>query len=505
MKKIKWYEFLTPLFLAIFPILSLMNANLEFVTFTAILRTLFISLAVTAVFYAIFFLTLRDPLKAGLLSGLLILLLLTYGNVYLLLTQRAGLAIPHWLLLTIYAVLFLGVGALIAFRVKDVKTLNSAVLMGFLAISVYLLVSIGIYQYRVYHTEAAAADTNNPNASTLSEAELANLPDIYLILVDGHARSDVLRDVYGYDNAAFTGRLEELGFWVADCSTSNYPGTYFSTASMFGMDYLHHIYTDGTLVFPPLNESTVFQTLQDHNYQTVTFENFVFEHFNINNDLRYAREATLTGSISEFEKLVVDTSILRILIDMDGVFPESWVRPFDDNLYLRHYRDTLYALDTLPTLPALPGNNFVYAHLLVTHDPFVFNADGTFNPTRKINGEEYVQSAEFIDSVLPDILEEIIAKSDKPPIIIVMGDHGAIVKGRPIEERMMNLFAIYLQGQDPSQAGFYENLSLVNVFRLLFDDLFGADYSPLEDRSYEIWNNADLADIDAVVYPTCSP
>ncbi len=222
--------------------------------------------------------------------------------------------------------------------------------MGFLAISVYLLISIGIYQYRVYHTQAAD-EANEDVGSTLSEAEIANLPDIYLILVDGHARSDVLRDVYGYDNTDFTNQLEDLGFWVADCSTSNYPGTYFSTASMFGMDYLHHIYTDGTLVFPPLNESTVFQTLQDHNYQTVTFENFVFEHFNINNDLRYAREATLTGSISEFEKLVVDTSILRILIDMDGVFPESWVRPFDDNLYLRHYRDTLYALDTLPTLP----------------------------------------------------------------------------------------------------------------------------------------------------------
>ncbi len=509
MKKIKWYEVLTPLFLAIFPILSLMNANLEFVTFTAILRTLFISLAVTAVFYAIFFLILRDPLKSGLLSGLLIFLLLTYGNVYLLLTQRAGLAIPHWLLLTIYAVLFLGVGALIAFRVKDVKTLNSAVLMGFLAISVYLLVSIGIYQYRVYHTEAAAADTNNPNASTLSEAELANLPDIYLILVDGHARSDVLRDVYGYDNAAFTGRLEELGFWVADCSTSNYPGTYFSTASMFGMDYLHHIYRDDdNLVFPPLNESTVFQILHDHNYQTVTFQNFVFQHFNINDDIRFAREATLTGSISEFEKLVVDTSILRILTDLNGVFPESWVRPFDDNLLLRHYRDTLYALDTLPTLPtlpALPGNKFVYAHLLVTHDPFVFKADGSFNPTRKINGEEYVESAQFIDSVLPDILAEIIAKSDKPPIIIVMGDHGAIVKGRPIEERMMNLFAIYLQGQDPAAAGFYENVSLVNVFRLLFNDLFDANYGLLDDRSYEIWNNADLADIDALVWPTCSP
>ncbi len=275
--------------------------------------------------------------------------------------------------------------------------------------------------------------------------------------MDGYTRSDVLEDVYGLDNSEFVSELEDLGFWVADCSTSNYPITYLSTASMFGLDYLHHLYEDSDhLVLPPLNESTVFKTLSDHDYQTITFQNFVFAHFNINDDIRYAREGTFTGSITEFERLIVDTSILRILIDMDGAFPDAWAYPFDDNLYLRHYRDTLYALDTLPTLPEveLPGNKFVYAHLLVTHDPFVFHADGSFNDTKSITPEEYVESVEYIDSVLPAILQEIIVKSDQPPIIIVMGDHGAIVKGRPIEERFENLFAIYTQGTDPVDAGF---------------------------------------------------
>ncbi len=505
MKKTKWYEFLTPLLLAIFPILSLAQGNIDFVKLSALYRPLLITLAVTAAFYLLWFLALRDPVKAGLLSGGLVFILLSYGNLYLILTERFGLTVDHRWLLSAVAIFYGLLAALMVFRVGDARPLNSAVELGVVAIIAYLAITIGIYEYRVAHTRATTVESGAPPASQLSAESLAELPDIYLILVDGHTRSDVLRDAYDLDNADFTGQLEEMGFWVADCSTSNYPSTYFSTASMFGLDYLHHLYEDGTLVFPALSESAVFQTLSDHDYQTITFQNFVFEHFNINDDLRFAREDTFTGSITEFERLLVDTSVLRVLIDMEGAFPEAWVYPFDDNLYLRHYRDTLFALETLPTLPLLPGNKFVYAHLLVTHDPFVFRADGSFNDTRTFDGAVYVQSVEYIDSVLPDIVAEIIENSDQPPIIIVMGDHGAIVKGRPIEERFATLFAIYLQGQGPAAAGFYENLSLVNVFRLLFNDLFDADYALLDDRSYAIWNNEDLADINALVNIPCKP
>jgi hypothetical protein len=88
---------------------------------------------------------------------------------------------------------------------------------------------------------------------------------------------------------------------------------------------------------------------------------------------------------------------------------------------------------------------------------------------------------------------------------MVMGDHGAVVKGRPLEERFENLFAIYLQGADPEAAGFYDSVSLVNVFRLVFNDLFGVDYALLDDRSYNVWQTRDLADIDLLVDTYCSP
>jgi hypothetical protein len=503
-KKTSWFEYLSPVFLAIFPILSLALENIEFIKLGSFLRSVIIAVVVVGAFDAIIYLLLKDQRKAGILAGLIVFLLLTYGNVYLALEERMKEPVDHGLLLVFYLVVIILVGVLIVRVVKDARELNLAIFFGGLAIVGFLLFSIGLYEYRVFNSEARSADADAQFQTNLTDEEISALPDIYLILLDGHTRSDVLRDVYDYDNSEFTSQLEEMGFWVADCSLSNYPGTNFSTGALFEMDYLHNVYEDlDNLVFPSLNETAVFQILDNHHYSTVSFHNFLFEHFNITDDIRLAKEDKLFGSINEFEKMAVDTSILKILIDMEGAFPRSWVIPFEDDFYLTHYRDTMYALDALPDLPNMDGPKFVYAHILVTHDPFVFNPDGSYKPSKKITGVEYRDSVEFIDNTLPDIVEEIIRKSDTPPIILIMGDHGAIIKGRPIEERMSILFSIYLQGNEPLD--FYPEITPVNVFKLIFNHLFDADYELVEDRSYEIWDAADLGDYYLRVFPQCKP
>jgi hypothetical protein len=273
---------------------------------------------------------------------------------------------------------------------------------------------------------------------------------------------------------------------------------------MFEMDYLHNVYRNyDNLVLPPLNNTAVFQTMDDYQYQLVTFSNFVFDHFNIQDDLRLAKQDRLFGRINEYEKMLVDTSILRTVTEMEGVFPASWVALFEEDHLYTHYRDTVYALETLPTLPEMDGRKFVYAHLLTTHDPFVFKADGSFNPADKITAENYTYTVEYTDEVLPGIVEEIIASSEVPPVIIVMGDHGAPIKATPIEERLSILFAIYLQGEKP--AGFYNYITPVNAFRLVFNYLFDADLDLVEDSSFAIWNKANLGEIDEPVSVPCSP
>ena len=63
-------------------------------------------------------------------------------------------------------------------------------------------------------------------------------PDIYYILTDAYARSDVLKDYFGYDNSAFEEYLERKGFKVARQSSSNYPYTTLVVNSVFNLGYV---------------------------------------------------------------------------------------------------------------------------------------------------------------------------------------------------------------------------------------------------------------------------
>ncbi len=45
-------------------------------------------------------------------------------------------------------------------------------------------------------------------------------PDVYFLVLDAYGRSDVLKEVIGFDNSAFLDRLERKGFFVARRSTS---------------------------------------------------------------------------------------------------------------------------------------------------------------------------------------------------------------------------------------------------------------------------------------------
>jgi hypothetical protein len=56
-------------------------------------------------------------------------------------------------------------------------------------------------------------------------------PDVYYIILDMHARSDVLKALYGYDDTWFIGALEQRGFYIASQSTSNYSSTLQSLSS----------------------------------------------------------------------------------------------------------------------------------------------------------------------------------------------------------------------------------------------------------------------------------
>jgi len=498
-QKTELYQHLTPVFIAIFPILSLAFENIIYVQFSSIIRSLLISMAAAYIFYLMIFLVIRNWHKAGILASLAIFFLLSYGNAYIFIEDRFGDSIKHRYLLVIFLLAFVLIGILVIFKLKNPGNTNTAIFFGGLVIVSYLLFSIGWNEVKQRRAGYISDEKTSENA-TVSESE--KLPDIYLIILDGHTRSDVLKTVYDYDNSDFINELESMGFWVADCAQANYPGTNLSFSSLFEMDYLHNIFDNfNDLVLPPMNRTASIKILADSNYKIVKFDNYVMNHFDVKEDILFSRDDAIFGSINEFEAIVVDTSILRILIDMEGFFPDTWVRPFKDDIYLTHYRDSVFVLDKLPDIKKIEEPLFVYAHLLVTHDPFVFLPDGSYGSSKQGEKVDYRNAVEFIDTTLPEILNEIINESEEPPVIIVMGDHGATIKTGIIEDRMSILFALYLQGEKPEERSSY--FSPVNAFRIIFNHLFNFQFDLIEDVGYPIWSISDLGNVSESINVGC--
>jgi len=93
--------------------------------------------------------------------------------------------------------------------------------------------------------------------------------------------------------------------------------------------------------------------------------------------------------------------------------------------------------------------------------------------------EGYVGQLIFINKKVETLVDEILSKSDVPPIVILQGDHGIRWgKGRGID--ILN--AYYLPGKDNQLL--YESITPVNSFRIIFNLYFGTNYDLLEDEGY---------------------
>ena len=102
-----------------------------------------------------------------------------------------------------------------------------------------------------------------------------NRPDIYYIILDGYARSDVMQELFNFDNSAFLERLRHKGFFVARGSTANYCQTPLSLSSSLNLDYLDDLVkglgSDQTALHELIARNRLAETLRPLGYSFVTF------------------------------------------------------------------------------------------------------------------------------------------------------------------------------------------------------------------------------------------
>jgi hypothetical protein len=276
------------------------------------------------------------------------------------------------------------------------------------------------------------------------------------------------------------------------------------------MDYLDQAQLEAEQSDPE-DRRPIHRRLQDHLAVPVRLKQLGYEYIHIANwwqpsstNVDADRLYRWRGE-SEFSTSFWRTTLMRAFDSgTPPLEPGSWPR-------LREYTET--ELEALDRVPDLGGPKFVFAHLMLPHEPYMFDRDGSFMTEEQVAEqglhESFVRQLEFTNSRLLTMVDDILASSDEPPIILIQADEGPFpdryearvldfdwhdATTGELEQKSGILSAFYLPGVDHETAGLHPSITPVNSFRIVFNEYFGGTLPLLPGRIYAHTNQRDFFD-----------
>jgi hypothetical protein len=410
--------------------------------------------------------------KRGILITLLILMFFTYGIVYETIQNLTGIE-----LLLVYGLIFILSTFFLIRTKRNVYTLNKV--LNIIAISFILINIVQLITFEIDNDENLFAFDNEQPLLNLD-----NKPDIYYIILDGYANSTILKEFYKYNNKEFEDFLIKKGFYVSTKSRSNYPETLLSLNSSLNMDYFN--VTNKPLervLYISIQNTKVMQLLNKAGYKIINLSSSGYIANMEAADLNVNYASFLT---SEFYALLFRYTMLRIV---KGHIPSI-------DLYRERIFKTFSKLGDIKREMAKSDDpTFVFAHILLPHPPYVFGTDGelpkgSYRIDLKYWGhsvksmELYKNQLVFLNKMMMKVIDNIVSNARDNSIIILQSDHGPyhIIDNNRNNVRMKNFTAFLLPKGDENI--FYNSITPVNIFRLIFNHYFKTHYDLLEDKNY---------------------
>lgn len=375
---------------------------------------------------------------------------------------------------------------------------------------VLLLTTAISLAFQLYHAGFSASPVTAEHLSPTDQVQPTNTakPDIYYIILDRYAGQPALQDQYAFDNSPFLDHLQQAGFYVASQARTNYPKTSLSLASSLNFNYLQDLLpdltsdmTESATVEPLIASSATVRTLKEYNYSFTNLGSWF--------------EPTKTSPLAD-RNLVPDDSQLLSYDNFNSKFLDTTIWPFlmsklglsnrqldwDEN----HRLWALFQFDKLKQIITQQHDQpqFVFAHILLPHDPLVFNAQcQPLTSSEKGRGEipNYLDQLQCANLQVSLIVDQIKTHSPQS-IIIIQADEGPSAMKTPlpasyafegaspdaIAERTYILNALYFPDHDYAQL--YPTITPVNTFRTVFRQYFGYDLPNLPDTTY-LWPDKD--------------
>ena len=391
----------------------------------------------------------------------------------------------HDLLLLAWGILLFFLTSIILNARKSLNVLSTYLNSVGVILLLWLLICVGASEYK---TKSALKnfEIKNFNSFFTVNANLGdNLPDIYYIILDEYARDDILKEYYNFDNSKFINYLKSKGFYVASKSRANYLKSEHSLASSLNMEYIN--YLNDSLGENYIKRTPINLMLQDYQvWRFLKAKGYTFIHlgsfwqptsYNKYADINYNYQL-----MSNFSWALFGTT---------AVFPISRKLGFDYRQ--EQWQRVYYKFNKLANIPEIDEPTFAFAHMIIPHPPFVFDNDGNFLTVEerlsRDKDKNYLDQLIFINKKISELIEKILRKSDKPPVIILQSDHGIgplVLRENPekllLKIRTPILNAYYLD--DEGKNLLYETITPVNSFRIIFNYLFDTDFELLPDESY---------------------
>lgn len=472
-----------PLLIGLYPVLALLAVNIIQLDPIYAIRAIVVTLLISILVLILSTLILHDHYKGGLLASLVLLLFFTYGHLYFLVDNKSFFG-HHRVLIPLWILIF-GLGTWGILRLKK-KPRTLTTFLNFFSI---VLVAIPVFQIALFELQQTKSNVVvNEAVDSVWEPETtapAGSPDVYYIILDAYSRSDMLQKYYKFDNSQFLADLREMGFYVADCSMSNYSYTPSSMSSALNMDYMdnyapavlaenQNLYNLGDYI----KHSKVRELFSSLGYRFVTFETNIWW-LDITDSDEFISQYSSPWqklldfkTLGNFEKYYMRTTALRVVDELSTSLQNRYGRVML-SAEKAHYNQVIFNFEQLAELPSSDNPKFVYAHFVAPHFPYVFNPDGTFTYSLA-DDPGYINETQYVNQQILDALQKIITESETPPVILLQSDHGF-----KTAVRNANLMAYYLPNGGIEDL--YPTITPVNSFRIVFNNYFGADYPLLPD------------------------
>ncbi len=505
----KYYFYATSYLLAFYSVLFLFFVNQKEYTLHFLSIPLIVSFIFTTIVLVVTKLVFKKIEIFSLLSSLIVFICLSYGrfleigkdlNIEIGKNKIDEQIIIGLIVLTIFSLL-----TFLIFKYKDKLTqINKYVFLIALVLFLFSLFNVISFEMKAKRLFKPAEISKLPTDKKVKPNP--SDPDIYYFIFDRYGGPKSLKEQYNFDNSKILDYLEEKGFYVSRNSTTNYPKTFLSLSSSLNMEYLDFLTKqtnggasgDESITTPLIRNSKVAQFLRSRGYSYYTIGSWwTPTKNNPYADLSFYPKPKAYFGADEFTTGFFNTTIIASVLKTVLKDPIDVSKDPQNNI---HRQAALYEFEKVNEVSKFPGPKFVFAHILMPHDPFVFdkNCQPISEEIVEKNNHQtnYINQAQCLNSKIKILTDNILKNSKNPPIIIYQADEGPFPMNKPIpakqgwgsaetislKEKFPIFNAYYFPEKNTDQL--YQTITPVNSFRVLFNTYFDQKLPLLPDKNY---------------------